>query len=89
MESVGGMHYFLLLVDDCIRFNWIYMHKKKSELAFIFLHFEAFIKRQFCSSIKMLQSDGGTELKSLEIIYFLVASLDVSLVPIDHLRMVL
>lgn len=32
----------------------------------IFLHFEAFVERQFLTKIKMLQSNGGTELKKME-----------------------
>lgn len=53
-------------MDDCTRFMWIYVLSTKYQVASVFLHFEAFIGRQFHTKIKMLQSEGVTELKSLE-----------------------
>lgn len=68
--SINGMKYFILFVDDCTRFQWVYTMHNKSQVAHIFLHFESYVARQFNTKIYQLQSDGGTKLKGLKIHLF-------------------
>lgn len=68
--SMNGIKYFLLLVDDCVRFIWIYVLSNKIQATSIFLHFEAYVERKFSTKMKMFQSDWGIELKSLNSHFF-------------------
>lgn len=43
VASSHGMNYFLLLIGDFTRFQWIYVFPNKCQVASIFLHFESYI----------------------------------------------
>lgn len=60
-QSNSGFCYFLLFVDDCIKFSWIYFLHHKSEVDKSFHNFKSMIEKQFSTTIKVLQSDGGGE----------------------------
>lgn len=64
------MKYFLLFVDDCSQYQWIYLLSHKSQVASIFLHFKAMVQRKFNATIKQVQNDGGTEFSTLETYLF-------------------
>jgi hypothetical protein len=32
MRSLGGAYYFLLFIDDCTRYTWVYFLRKKSDV---------------------------------------------------------
>lgn len=64
------MRYFILFVDDITRFQWLFLVHKKSQVAQIFLHFEALVERKFNKKIQQLQFDGGIEFKTLQLHLF-------------------
>lgn len=65
VTSVNGAQYFVLFIDDCTRFCWLYLINSKTDVLPIFLKFKAMIENQFNTNIKALQTDGGTEFRSL------------------------
>lgn len=67
VEIFDDMKYLMFLVDNCTLFIGLYTLKNKSQVVYVFFtHFDSFVQRKFSATIKMLQSDVGTELKSLE-----------------------
>ncbi|KAL9230687.1 hypothetical protein vseg_006005 [Gypsophila vaccaria] len=58
--------YFLTIVDDFSRGVWVYLMKTKDEVPRLMMDFFALIERQFCSKVKIMRSDNGTEFKGLE-----------------------
>lgn len=64
-ESSCGARYFLTIVDDFSRAVWIYLMVNKTEVFSMFMTFVAMVDRQFGQSIKIVQSDNGTEFKCL------------------------
>ncbi|KAK8921677.1 hypothetical protein KSP39_PZI020061 [Platanthera zijinensis] len=64
--SLSGKIYFLLFVDDCSRFMWIYFLKHKSDSFETFQIFKALVEKQFERSIKILRTDRGGEFISNE-----------------------
>lgn len=63
--SINENRYFLLFVDDCTKFVWIYFLSHESQVLNFFMHFHQMIKTQFNSNIKTLQSDWGGEYRNL------------------------
>lgn len=61
--SVHGFRFYILFVDDCTRFTWIYPLKNKGEAGNIFQVFKAYVENKFNSTIKTLRCDNGTEFK--------------------------
>lgn len=59
--SLNGNRYFVLFVDDCTRFTWIYFMSQKSQVLYYFKIFQTMIKTQFNASIKELQTYWGGE----------------------------
>nr|GMC82663.1 Retrovirus-related Pol polyprotein from transposon TNT 1-94 [Ipomoea batatas] len=64
-QSSCGARYFLTIIDDYSRAIWVYLLIDKTEVLKMFLSFVAMIDRQFSQSIKVVQSDNGTEFKCL------------------------
>lgn len=64
-ESSCGARYFLTIVDDFSRAVWIYLVVDKTEVFSMFMTFVAMVDRQFGQTIKIVQSDNGTEFKCL------------------------
>ncbi|KAI3800975.1 hypothetical protein L1987_29075 [Smallanthus sonchifolius] len=64
--SPAGNKYFMLLVDDCTRFMWIYVIKSKDQAFGVFKLFKAKVEKQYNHQIKALRSDRGGEFVSQE-----------------------
>lgn len=43
-QSLSGIRYFILFIDDCTRFCWVYFLKIKSEVAHVFWKFKSQLK---------------------------------------------
>lgn len=61
VESLGGSKYFLTFLDDFSRKVFVYMLKKKSEVAAKFVEFKQLVENQTGSRIRILRSDNGKE----------------------------
>ncbi|KAM1047539.1 hypothetical protein ACFX2C_026882 [Malus domestica] len=62
--SLEGYRYYVIFVDECTRFTWIFPLVNKSDVYTVFVKFHAFVMNHFKCSIKTLQSDGGGEYMS-------------------------
>ncbi|CAM8929156.1 unnamed protein product [Rhodiola kirilowii] len=71
IESLSGANYFLTIVDDKSRGVWIYLMKKKSEVADLLMQFFVLVETQFEKKIKMLRSDNGGEFFGTKLTSFL------------------
>ena len=63
-RSLGGAFYFLLFIDDCTRYTWVYFLRRKSDVFEYFKEFRNMVEKQTEKSIKILRSDQGGEYKS-------------------------
>lgn len=63
--SLNGSCYFVLFIDDCIKFVWIYFLSHKSQVFSTFLQFCTMIKNQFSCDIKSLQTDWDGEYRNV------------------------
>jgi len=68
IPSVQGFNYYVIFVDDCSRFTWLYPLKKKSDFFSCFQKFHVLVENQLDKKIKVFQSDGGGEFKSQELV---------------------
>lgn len=59
--SLNGLRYFVLFIDNCTKFIWIYFLSHKSQVFATFLKFRTMVKTQFSCDIKSLQTDWGGE----------------------------
>ena len=62
--SLGGMHYFVIFVDDYLRKVWVYLMKNKNEVLNIFLKWKKIIKTQTSQKVKRFCLDNGGEYKN-------------------------
>ncbi|KAG8503616.1 hypothetical protein CXB51_001792 [Gossypium anomalum] len=65
-ESLNGNRYFILFIDDCTRYCWIYFLKHKSEVVQVFMKFKAVVEKETDCKIKTIRSDNGTEYTSAQ-----------------------
>ncbi|KAG8493422.1 hypothetical protein CXB51_010995 [Gossypium anomalum] len=65
-QSLNGSRYFILFIDDCSRYCWIYFLKNKSEVASVFWKFKAVVETETGCKLKTLRSDNGTEYTSAQ-----------------------
>jgi hypothetical protein len=63
--SKNDFRYYVHFVDEFSKFSWIYFLRTKDELVDVFMKFKCQVENLFSSSIKILQTDGGTEFKPL------------------------
>ncbi|KAJ0788607.1 putative RNA-directed DNA polymerase [Helianthus annuus] len=63
--SFDGHRYFLLCVDHCTRYMWIYPLNQKSNVYTILTNFITMTERQFNTKLKCIQSDWGGEFRPL------------------------
>ncbi|KAD2393870.1 hypothetical protein E3N88_40847 [Mikania micrantha] len=68
--SLGGSYYYLLLIDDYTRMNWVYFLKSKSEAFEHFKAFKAMAEKECDSQIKVLRTDRGGEFCSQEFLKY-------------------
>ena len=57
--SLGGKKYFLVIVDDYLRFTWVYFFKPKSETQQTFIDFSIEMQHQHNVPILAIRSDNG------------------------------
>lgn len=57
IESLRGSRYFLLLVDDHSRINWVFCIKCKSVAFKCFRKFKVFVEKQLDHAVKALRID--------------------------------
>ena len=69
-KSLGDVVYFLLFIDDCTNFSWVYFLSKKSHTFEYFKQFKNMIERQTRKQIKILCSDQGGECRKDELIRY-------------------
>ena len=70
-RSIGGSEYILTLIDDCTRYTWVYLLKKKSEVFEKFKVWKAEVETQTGLKLKTLRSDNGGEYWSADMTRFL------------------
>lgn len=66
VQSLSGIKYYVILLDQFSHFLWVYPLRHKSEVFSKFLHFFAYVKNQFSKCIKSLQCDNGGEYDNAE-----------------------
>lgn len=59
----SGYSYYIMFVDACTRFTWIYFLKNKSDALAAFNQFHTLIKTQFSATLKAIQIDWGGEFR--------------------------
>jgi hypothetical protein len=69
-RSLGGAFYFLLFIDDCTRYTWVYFLRRKSDVFEYFKEFRTMVEKKTGKSIKILRSDQGGEYKSGDFIKY-------------------
>jgi hypothetical protein len=69
-RSLGGAFYFLLFIDDCMRYTWVYFFRRKNDVFEYFKEFRTMVEKQTGKSIKILCSDQGGEYKSRDFIKY-------------------
>jgi hypothetical protein len=69
-RSLGGAFYFLLFIDDCTRYTWVYFLRRKSDVFKYFKEFRTMVERQIRKPIKILRFDQGGEYKSRDFIKY-------------------
>lgn len=52
IRSLGGAYYFLLFIDDCRRYNWVYFLRKKSDVFEYFNKLKNMAEKQTWKLIK-------------------------------------
>lgn len=67
---MGGARYYVIFVDDCTRFTWIYLMHHRSKLPNIYITFARMIQSQFSKSIKVFRADNSMEYKESSLISF-------------------
>lgn len=61
VNTMSGNKYYVLFVDDFSRMTWLYLFKRKDEVAGIFKLFHKMVLTQFNREIKIFRSDNGGE----------------------------
>ena len=59
--DILGNKYFLICIDDCSRFSWVFLLKAKSEVASSIKNLCALIKRQFGENVKGFRTDNAKD----------------------------
>ena len=61
IQTRGGKKYFLILIDDCTRYCYVYLLRSKDEALEMFQHFKNEVENQLDRKIKVIRSDRGGE----------------------------
>lgn len=67
---LGSAYYFLLFINDCTRFTWVYFLKKKSNTFEYFKEFRSMVEKQTSKCIRILCSDQGGEYKKAYVLKY-------------------
>ena len=70
-DCLGGRKYCLVIVDDYLRYTWVYFFKRKSETQQTIINFANEAQRQDNAKILMIRSDNVTEFKNYTLDEFL------------------
>ena len=65
-KSLSGAEYFLTFIDDCTRYVWVYVLKRKDQVFEMFLEWKALVEKSTCQNLKVLCTDNGGEYTSME-----------------------
>jgi transposase InsO family protein len=57
----SGYCYWLTFIDDCSRYAWIYLLKRKSKVFDVFKLFKAMVEKQYVTVIRFFHEDNGGE----------------------------
>ena len=60
-KSLSGAEYFVMFVDDCTRYVWVYILKHKSEVFAKFIEWETLVEKSFDQTVKVVRSNNGCE----------------------------
>ncbi|KAK1693423.1 hypothetical protein QYE76_010120 [Lolium multiflorum] len=63
-DTLGGSKYGLVIVDDYLRYSWVFLLKSKDETHREFIIFAKKAQRMYESEIKAIRTDNGTEFKN-------------------------
>lgn len=63
--SHNGFRYYIIFIDDFLRYTWIYFLHSKDEVTNVFILFKSQIKNFLGHKIKILCTDGGMEYKPI------------------------
>ena len=66
-QSLGGASYFLIFIDDCTRYTWVYFLRNKSEVFEYFKEFKTMVEKQIAHNVKFLDQikEGNIHHKNL------------------------
>jgi len=64
VSTMGGARYYVIFVDDFLRFTWIYLLHSRSDFLQVYRDFYTMIRTQFSKNIPILRSNSGGEYKS-------------------------
>ena len=61
VKARGGYEYYVTFIDDYLRYGYVYLMQRKSEIFDKFKEFRAEVENQLGKTIKTLRSDRGGE----------------------------
>ena len=70
VQSLGGMKYILIVVDDFTRYTWVVLLKDKSEVANKMIHLCKKLQVEKNILIARIRSDYGREFENSKLISF-------------------
>ena len=70
VQSLGGMKYILVVVDDFTRYTWVVLLKDKSEVADKMIHLCKKLQVEKNILIAWIRSDHGREFENSKLISF-------------------
>ena len=62
LPAYYGHQFFLIIVDDCTRFTWVFLLKNKSDATIVIPRFFNMVSTQFDKKIKAFRFDNAPEL---------------------------
>lgn len=60
-NSHNNYNYFLTVVDDFSKASWVFLFSSKTQVPSFIKNFTVYVKNQLSKSVKVIQSDNGTE----------------------------
>ena len=69
-QSLGGALYFMLIIDDCSRFTWVYFLQRKDEAFECFKNWKTYVEKDSGKQVKAIRADKGGEFTSNAFIRF-------------------
>lgn len=61
VQTREGKKYFITFIDDCIRYDYIYLLRRKGESLGVFKHYKNKIESQLSKKMKIIKSNIGGE----------------------------